>query len=81
MVAIGIGLGWLAYFGGFYGYCLVRGYNVTPKQLLSTTWPPVSFATPGTGPSQAQGGSGFPSPGNSGGSSGGGAGGGGGGSF
>lgn len=77
MVAIGVGLAWAAYFGGLYGYCLVRGYNVSPKQLLSKTWPPASFGSQGSGPSQAQGGSGLPGSG----SSGGGAGGGGGGSF
>ena len=41
MPAIGIALLWGAYFGGLWGYCLIRGYNVTPKQLLSATWPPV----------------------------------------
>lgn len=53
MVAIGVGLVWLGYTTGLYGYCLIRGYNVTLKQLVSPTWPPVSFKT---GP---QGGSGF----------------------
>jgi hypothetical protein len=40
MAAIGIGLVWAAYTAGLYGYCLFRGYNVTPAQLLSSTWPP-----------------------------------------
>lgn len=65
MVAIAIGLGWVSYTGGLWGYCLLRGYNVTFRQLLSPTWPPDSSKS-GFGP---------------GGSSGGGAGGGGGGSW
>jgi len=41
MAGIGIGLVWIAYTAGLYGFCLVRGYNVTPKQLLDMkTWPP-----------------------------------------
>jgi hypothetical protein len=71
MVAIAIGLVWAGYTGAFYGYCLLRGYNVTPKQLLSRSWPPASVKS---GP---EGGSGF----GPGGSAGGGAGGGGGGSW
>lgn len=71
MVALAIGVLWVGYAGGLYGYCLIRGYNVTPKQLLSSQWPPASAAS---GP---QGGSGF----GPGGSAGGGAGGGGGGSW
>lgn len=71
MLAIPIALVWLGYSAGLYGYCLLRGYNVTPKQLLSPTWPP---QTAKTGP---QGGSGF----DPGAGAGGGAGGGGGGSF
>lgn len=44
MVAIAIGLVWLGYTSGLYGYCLLRGYNVTPKQLLSPSWPPSTVA-------------------------------------
>lgn len=40
MAAIGIGLLWSAYTLGFYGYCLFRGYDVSPKELLSPNWPP-----------------------------------------
>jgi hypothetical protein len=40
MAGIGIGLLYLAYAFGLYGYCLFQGYNVTPKMLFSTTWPP-----------------------------------------
>lgn len=41
MAGIAIGLVWLSYGTMLYGYCLFRGYNVTPKQLLDMkTWPP-----------------------------------------
>lgn len=49
MAGIGVGLAWLAYTVGLYGYCLFRGYNITPKQLLSTTWPPAKTTTSSTG--------------------------------
>lgn len=41
MAGVGIGLVWVAYTAGLWGYCLFRGYAITPKQLLSQTWPPV----------------------------------------
>lgn len=40
MIGLGIGLIWVGYAAGLYGYLLIRGYDVTPKQLLSTSWPP-----------------------------------------
>lgn len=40
MIALAVGLLWVAYTAGLYGYCLLRGYDITPKQLLSTSWPP-----------------------------------------
>lgn len=40
MVGIGIGLVFLAYTAGLYAYCLIRGYNISPKQLFSQNWPP-----------------------------------------
>lgn len=40
MAGIGIGLTLLGYSGILYGYCLFRGYNITPVQLFSSTWPP-----------------------------------------
>ncbi len=40
MAAIGIGLIWLGYTVGLYGFCLFKGYDITPKQLLSQSWPP-----------------------------------------
>lgn len=57
MVAIAIGLVWAGYFGGLYGYCLIRGYNVTPKQLLSSQWPPQSAPSAGGGAGGGGGGS------------------------
>lgn len=44
MAGIGIAIIWVGYTFGLYGYCLVRGYNVTVKQLLSTSWPPSTVA-------------------------------------
>lgn len=41
MPVIGIALVWAAYTAGLWGYCLVRGYNITLPQLLSSKWPPV----------------------------------------
>lgn len=43
MAALGIGLVWVAYTTGLYGYCLFRGYDITPKELLSSSWPPGKF--------------------------------------
>jgi len=40
MAAIGIGLVWASYTAILYGYCLFKGYDVTPQQLLSPSWPP-----------------------------------------
>jgi hypothetical protein len=42
MAGIGIALLYLSYSFGLYGYCLLRGYDITVKQLFSSTWPPVS---------------------------------------
>lgn len=42
MAAIAFGLLWASYTAGLYGYCLIRGYDITPKQLLSFEWPPGS---------------------------------------
>jgi hypothetical protein len=54
MAGIGIGLAWAAYTGILWGYCLIRGYDVTIKQLMSSQWPagvsgrgPQSIAPPG----------------------------------
>lgn len=42
MVGVGLGLVWAGYTAALYGYCLIRGYNVSPKQMFTTWWPPVS---------------------------------------
>jgi hypothetical protein len=39
MTAIGVGVAFLGYAGGVWGYCLIRGYNVTGPQLFRLTWP------------------------------------------
>jgi hypothetical protein len=41
MVALGFGLFWLSYAMGTWGYSLVRGYNLSGKQIMS----PVGFYT------------------------------------
>jgi hypothetical protein len=44
-----MGLGWLGYTLGLWGYSLLRGYNVTPGQLMSPlhpytgAWPPAAI--------------------------------------
>jgi hypothetical protein len=43
MAALGIGIVWVAYTTGLYGWCLFKGYDITPKDLLSSTWPPTKF--------------------------------------
>lgn len=50
MAGLGIALVWLGYSFGLYGYCLLKGYNVTPKQLFSANWPPgTNDALPSSG--------------------------------
>lgn len=39
MIAIGMGLAFLAYTAGLWGYCLIRGYDVTPAALFHSSWP------------------------------------------
>jgi len=39
VIAIGFGIAWAGYAAFMWGYCLVRDYDVTPLQLLKTTWP------------------------------------------
>jgi len=40
MVGVGIGLVLAGYSSILWGYCMFRGYDITPKQLFSSTWPP-----------------------------------------
>lgn len=61
MAAIGIGLMWVGYTVGLYGYCLLRGYNVTPKDLFSQSWPTSNkAAAPTPNPADSQSPNGFP---------------------
>jgi len=39
VTAIGVGLAWAGYTLGIWGFCLVRGYNVSFMQLFKGTWP------------------------------------------
>ena len=39
MVPIGLALSWAGYTVGIWGYCLIRGYDVTFVQCFKGTWP------------------------------------------
>lgn len=39
MAALGLGTIWAGYYLFMYGYCLVRGYDVTLGQMMHSTWP------------------------------------------
>ena len=60
MPAIGIGLVWLAYAAGLYGYSLVRGYCNSPGDLLNPlhpgTWSTVIYTGTGVIPTGCSGG-------------------------
>lgn len=49
MVAIGMGLVFAGYAAGMWGYCLVRGYDVSFGNVFATAWPGVQVSqnTPG----------------------------------
>lgn len=38
MVAVGMGLVWAGYAVGLYGYCLVRGYDVSFRDVFRAKW-------------------------------------------
>jgi hypothetical protein len=40
MTAIGVALLYASYTAGLYGYCLIKGYNVSFKMLFTGDWPP-----------------------------------------
>lgn len=52
MVAIAMGLLWAGYTGGLWGYCLVKGYDISFRDLVSPTgwysgpWPPPTITDP-----------------------------------
>jgi hypothetical protein len=52
MIPIGVGVVFLAYTTGIWGFCLVRGYNVKFTQLFGSAWP---NAAAGSGSSTSQG--------------------------
>ena len=39
MVAVGVGTIWIGYYIAVYGYCLIRGYDVSFADLMHSTWP------------------------------------------
>jgi hypothetical protein len=39
MIVIGMGMAWVGYTVGIWGYCLVRGYNVKFTDLVKPVWP------------------------------------------
>ncbi len=39
MIPIGVGVAFLGYAAGIWGYCLIRGYNVTGPDLFKMKWP------------------------------------------
>lgn len=45
MVAVGVAALWAGYSLTVWGYCLVKGYNVTFMDLFRNTWPGVKVAT------------------------------------
>lgn len=55
MIPIGVGLVWLSYTTGIWGYCLVRGYNVKFTQLFAATWPANKGSSLATSAEQLQG--------------------------
>lgn len=39
MIPIGLGIVFLSYAAGIWGFCLIRGYNVPFMKLFSPQWP------------------------------------------
>lgn len=71
LVPVGLGVAWLGYTCGIWGYCLVRGYNVTFTQCFKATWPggktpaapaPAGGAPPDTRPGAGVGRANNPAP-------------------
>ena len=48
MVIIGMALAWAGYAVGIWGYCLVKGYDVTFGSLFGTTWASAASSSGGT---------------------------------
>ena len=49
MIPIGVFMAWGGYTIAMWGYCLVRGYNVTFLSMFKTTWPGVTITPPTAG--------------------------------
>jgi hypothetical protein len=58
MIPIGVGIVFLSYTTGLWGYCLIRGYNVKFTQLFASTWPGANTS----GPTSATGAHPLPTP-------------------
>lgn len=58
VVAIGMGLVWIGYAVGMYGYCLVRGYDVPFMQVFKATWTAPGAGEGSLGPVKPAGGAG-----------------------
>lgn len=54
MVAIGVGLIFGAYAVGMYGYCLVRGYDVSFRDLFRGSWQGAQSQAPSKAVQQAR---------------------------
>jgi hypothetical protein len=55
VIPIGLGLAWAGYTIGAWGYCLIRGYDVTFMDLFKDTWP--GSAAPAKGGASSSAGS------------------------
>lgn len=62
MVALGLGTVWAGYYLFMYGYCLIRGYDVSLPQLMHSTWPGSGTAKTATGAPSGGGAGGVPRP-------------------
>lgn len=49
MVAVGMGMTWFGYSLVMYGYCLVRGYDVSFRDCFRTQWPGATTQPPTAG--------------------------------
>jgi hypothetical protein len=49
VVAIGLAMVWAGYAAGIWGYCLVRGYDVSFANVFASQWPGVQVEAPTDG--------------------------------
>lgn len=45
MFALGLGTLWVGYTVGLYGYCLIRGYDISFLEMFAGPWPPMVGAS------------------------------------